>query len=230
MVFIVFAGSVVQAGLGMGFGLTVAPILALLDPVLVPVSALYLGTATSIAGAFSERAHIVWKEVAICLSGRVSGTFVGLFVLLSLTSLATFSFVFGVVILFAVLLSVAGWRLALNMPNLLAVGVVSGFIGIITSVGAPPLALIYQHRPAAQSRATLATFFALGCLVSLVVLYVAGIGNLTHLWAALAMALPAIVGTWAGRRMRGGFDQRYRVFLLGIAALASLMLIYRGLA
>ena len=225
-----FAGSVVQAGLGMGFGLTVAPILALLDPVLVPVSALYLGTATSVAGALNERANIVWKEVAICLSGRMSGIFAGLLILVGLTSLATFSLVFGIIILFAVFLSIAGWRLALNTPNLFSVGVVSGFTGVITSVGAPPLALIYQHQPAAQSRATLATFFALGGLASLIVLYISGLGNLTHLWAALIMALPAALGTWLGRRMRGGFDQRYRVFLLGIATLASLMLIYRGLA
>ncbi|MEP1206353.1 MAG: sulfite exporter TauE/SafE family protein [Rhizobiaceae bacterium] len=230
VVAIVFAGSVVQAGLGMGFGLTVAPILALLDPVLVPVSALYLGTATSIAGALNERANIVWREVTICLSGRILGIFIGLFILVGLTSLATFSLVFGSIILFAVLLSIAGWQLALNMRNLFAMGLVSGFTGVITSVGAPPLALIYQHQPALNSRATLATFFALGGGISLIVLSFAGLSNPTHLWAAMIMAPPAILGTWLGRRMRGGFDNRYRVFLLGIAVMASLGLIYRGLA
>ena len=227
---IVFAGSVVQAGLGMGFGLTVAPILALLDPVLVPVSALYLGTATSIAGAWSERNSIIWKEAGICLVGRVSGIFVGLYVLLGLTSLATFSLVFGSVILFAVVLSIAGWQLALNMRNLFAMGVVSGFTGVITSVGAPPLALIYQNQPARQTRPTLATFFALGGAASLLVLHGAGLANLTHLWLALFMAPAAILGTWYGRRLKGRFDSRYRVFLLGIAALASVLLIFRGLS
>ena len=230
VVAIVFAGSIVQAGLGMGFGLTVAPILALLDPVLVPVSALYLGTATSIAGAWSERANIVWREVSTCISGRVLGIFVGLFILLGLTSIKTFSLVFGTVILFAVLLSAAGWQLALNLRNLFAMGVISGFTGVITSVGAPPLALIYQNQPATRSRATLATFFALGGFISLVVLYAAGLGNLTHLWLALFMAPAAIVGTLVGRRLKSGFDRRYRVFLLGIAVVASLMLIYRGLS
>lgn len=230
VVLIVFAGSVVQAGLGMGFGLTVAPILALLDPVLVPVSALFLGTATSISGALVERASIVWREVTICLSGRVLGIFAGLYILVGLTSLATFSLVFGTIILFAVLLSIAGWNLALNPRNLFAMGSVSGFTGVITSVGAPPLALIYQHQPAAQTRATLATFFAMGGMMSLVVLYSIGLANLTHFWAALIMAPPAILGTWLGRRLKGGFDKRYRVFLLAIAVLASLMLIYRGLS
>ena len=84
---IVFTGSIVQAGLGMGFGLTVAPILALLDPVLVPICALYLGMATSIAGAWNERANIVWREVNICISGRILGILVGLYILLGLTSI-----------------------------------------------------------------------------------------------------------------------------------------------
>ncbi|MEP0940454.1 MAG: sulfite exporter TauE/SafE family protein [Rhizobiaceae bacterium] len=230
VVTIVFAGAIVQAGLGMGFGLTVAPILALLDPVLVPVSALYLGTATSIAGAWNERTNIVWGEVGVCLSGRATGILVGLYVLIGLTSIKTFSLVFGTIILFAVLLSAVGWQLALNMRNLFAMGLVSGFTGVITSVGAPPLALIYQHQSATKSRATLATFFAFGGAISLVALYAAGLANLTHLWLALFMAPAAIAGTLAGRRLKTGFDRRYRVFLLGIAVLASLMLIYRGVS
>ena len=230
VVSIIFAGAIVQAGLGMGFGLTVAPILALLDPVLVPVSALYLGTVTSVAGAWSERSNIVWREAGICLTGRASGILIGLYVLIGLTSLKTFSLVFGTIILFAVLLSAAGWQLALNLRNLFAMGMVSGFTGVITSVGAPPLALIYQHQPATKSRATLATFFALGGFLSLVALHVVGLANLTHFWLALFMAPAAIAGTLAGRRLKTGFDCRYRVFLLGIAVMASLMLIYRGLS
>ena len=62
------------------------------------------------------------------------------------------------------------------------------------------------------------------------VLYAAGLGNFTHFLLALFMAPPAIVGTLAGRRLKSGFDRRYRICLLGIAAMASMMLIYRGLS
>lgn len=228
--FIVFSGSVVQAGLGMGFGLTVAPVLALIDPVLVPVPALFMGTATAIWGAVGERANIVWKEVGIGMAGRASGILIGTFVLLQMTSRSTFSLVFGIIIMFAVGLSLAGWRLPLTIRNLMAMGFVSGFTGVITSVGAPPLALIYQHRPATETRATLATFFAIGGMASLSVLYVSGWANLSHLWIALFMVPPAFVGTVIGRRVRGRFDKRYRHFLLGIAALASVLLIIRGVS
>lgn len=227
---IVLAGSVVQTGLGMGFGITAAPILALVDPALVPTAVLYLGTATSLAAAVNERSSIIWREVSIGLVGRVLGSFAGLYLLVGLASLATFSLVFGAVILFAVGLSVVGWKLALTPRNLLSMGVVSGFTGIITSVGAPPLALIYQHQPALKTRSTLASYFALGGVFSLVVLHVSGLADWSDIACALFLAPAAIAGTWLGRRYRTGFDGRYRIFLLSIAAFASLLLIYRGVA
>ena len=227
---IVAFGSIVQAGLGMGFGLTVAPVLALIDPVLVPVPALYPGMATAVLGALSEKQNIVWNEVGIGMAGRFTGRLVGSVILLQMTDRSTFSLVFGIIILFAVILSIAGWRLQLNTKNLLSMGFISGFTGVITSVGAPPLALIYQHRPAIQTRATLAAFFAFGGAASLLILYATGWAGIDHLWMALFMAPAAILGTWIGRKLRGRFDSRYRRFLLAIAAFASVMLIMRGLA
>jgi len=226
---IVVVGSIVQAGLGMGFGLTVAPLLALIDPIMVPVPALFMGAATAILGAYSEHEKIVWKEVGIGMIGRLTGILFGLFILVNMVSRDMFSLVFGIIILGAVILSVAGWSLAFNMRNLLSMGIVSGFTGIITSVGAPPLALIYQHRTADQSRATLAAFFAFGGVTSLIILYAVGYGRVDHFWLALFMAPAAFIGTWFGRRLKGKFDARYRSFLLAIAGFAALLLIIRGL-
>ncbi len=57
---IVLAASVVQAGLGMGFGLTAAPLLALIDPHLVPVPTLILGMVTAGMGAWRQHVSINW--------------------------------------------------------------------------------------------------------------------------------------------------------------------------
>ncbi len=227
---IVIAGSIVQAGLGMGFGLTVAPVLALIDPVLVPAPALFLGTATSLMGAWSERENIVWPEIGIGLIGRSLGIVAGAYVLYHMTDRATFSLVFGTIILFVVGLSIAGWSLALNAKNLLSMGWISGFTGVITSVGAPPLALIYQNRPARHARPTLATFFAFGGAISLMVLYLTGWAGMRDLALAAFIAPAAIVGTWMGRRLRGRLDRSYRPALLLIASIAAVLLILRGLA
>lgn len=230
VVVVVFAGAIVQAGLGMGFGLSVAPLLALIDPIMVPTAALFLGAATSVAGAWAEREHIVWREVAIGFSGRLTGILIGGWVLLSLTDIKLFSLVFGCTILCAVILTAVGWQLAMNAFNLVTMGIVSGFMGIITSVGAPPLALIYQNRPAIPSRPTLATFFALGGTFSLVFIYTTGRGGWVDVQMALFMVPAAVTGTWFGRRLRGHFDTRYRPALLLIAFGASILLILRGLS
>ena len=227
---IVFAGSVVQAGLGMGFGLTVAPLLALIDPVLVPVPALFMGTVTAVLGSLNEPRNIVWPEVGVGMLGRFSGIVAGAFLLISLTSKSTFLLVFGVIILCAVILSIMGWRLAFTMRNLFAMGIVSGFTGVVTSVGAPPLALIYQDKPAEQTRATLATFFAIGGATSLLILFAIGWAKVDHIYMALFMAPAAAFGTWYGQKIRGRFVSKYRGFLLGVAGFASIMLILKGLS
>ncbi|MEM1040690.1 MAG: sulfite exporter TauE/SafE family protein [Pseudomonadota bacterium] len=226
---IVALGSIVQAGLGMGFGLTAAPVLALLDPALVPAAALYLGMATAIIGAASERGTIVWREVGIGMVGRTTGILAGLAVLVFLVSdVSVFQLVFGSVIGIALLFSILGWNLALNAKNLVSMGVVSGFMGVITSVGAPPLALIYQSRKPELARPTLATFFAFGGFMSLTGLYATGLAGWDDVWMALFMAPAAIIGTVLGRRMRGRFSARYRPLLLGVAGVAAVLLIAKG--
>jgi len=226
---IVVAGAVIQAGLGMGFGLSAAPVLALLDPALVPAAALYLGMTTAIIGSVSERGTIAWREVAVGMVGRTTGIVFGLGVLIFLVSdRSVFQLVFGSIIAIALVFSVLGWQLKLNTFNLIAMGWVSGFMGVITSVGAPPLALIYQSQSPDRARPTLATFFAFGGFVSLSGLYAAGLAGWDDLWMALFMAPAALAGTLIGRRMRGGFSQRYRPFLLGVAAIAATLLILKG--
>lgn len=226
---IVMIGSIVQAGLGMGFGLSVAPVLALLDPALVPAAALYMGMTTALFGAWSERRFIAWHQVSIGMLGRFTGICLGVFVLLSLSDMRTFQLVFGLLIGFAVLLSAFGWRLKMNTPNLLGMGWISGFMGAITSVGAPPLALIYHGEDPKTARPTLAAFFAIGGALSLSALYLTGWAGIRDLFFACFMAPAALLGTWFGGRMRGRFDARYRPLLLGIAGVASMLLVLRGL-
>lgn len=226
---VVFMGSVVQAGLGMGFGLMVAPILALLDPALVPAAALYLGTLTSVFGATAERNNIAWKQVGIGMIGRASGILAGTVVLLQIADRGMFSLIFGCLILMAVALTAFGWNMKLKASNLIGMGVISGFMGVITSVGAPPLALIYQSQDPKFARPTLAAFFAIGGALSLLSLYITGYAGWDDLWMALFMLPASLAGTWAGRVTRGRFDKRYRPALLVIAGLASILLIARGL-
>ena len=230
MAVIIVLGCIIQAGLGMGFGLMVAPLLALIDPALVPAPTLFLGLCTALWGAFADRNHIQWNEVMLAGTGRLAGALAGLSLLFLLSGASRFSLLFGIMVLSAVVLSVAGRTLPFNKMTLASMGAVSGLMGTITSVGAPPLALVYQGRDPTASRATLAAFFAVGCAVSLVLLFVAGIAGLRDLALALAMAPPLLFGLWFAQRLKTGFAKWYRPWLLGVAGVAGLLLIVRGLS
>ncbi len=226
---ICFVAAIVQFGLGMGFGLTAAPLLAVLDPELVPASTLLIGLATSAAGAVRERHAIVWREVWIAAAGRLAGIAVATFVLVNLADRGLFSLLFGCMIALAVVLSVAGWRAGFSVRSLLAMGAISGLMGTITSVGAPPLAIVYQDRPAAEARPTLAAFFAVGCALSLAGLYAAGWLGLRELTLAALMSPAVVAGYFASLRLKGRLDRRFRPALLAIAGIAAAILIVRGL-
>lgn len=229
VILIAMVAAVVQFGLGMGFGLTAAPLLALIDPELVPVSTLYLGFATSAWTAFDERHAIVWPEVWTAALGRVAGVVAATAVLVWISDRKAFSLVFGLMVGLAVVLSVAGWRLRFGRASLLSMAAVSGLMGTITSVGAPPLAIVYQDRSAAQARPTLAAFFAIGCLLSLAGLYLSGWAGLRDLALALVMVPGMLAGWLVARMLAGRFDRRYRPALLAVAGMAAVILIIRGL-
>lgn len=227
---IVFCAAIVQVELGMGFGLTAAPLLALIDPHLVPAPALFLGLATATWGAWRERPSILWAEVGVGVVGRVVGVFAATLVLANLADRSTFMLVFGVSIGLAVLLSVAGWRLAFSRASLMAMSIVSGVMGTLTSVGAPPLAIVYQGRPAREARPTLAAFFSIGCAISLAGLYLSGWAGPGDLALAAIMAPAMLAGIAFARVVRGRFDRRYRPALLTVSSVAAAILIARGLA
>ena len=227
---IVMAAAIVQAGLGMGYGLMAAPLLALLAPELVPVPTIWMGLATAAWAAWTDRGDIRWREVWIGSAGRMTGVVIGVAVLSLVAGAQGFSLVFGLMVGLAVLLSLIGWRLALNPATLVGMGTLSGMMGTITGVGAPPMALIYHGRTATHARPTLSAFFTVGCVLSLAGLYLSGIGDAHDIVLAALLVPPMVLGTALARRMKTRFDRRYRPLLLAVSGSAALLLVLKGLA
>ena len=226
---IVVAAAMVQSGLGMGFGLTAAPLLALIDPELVPAPTLILGLFTASIGAFRERQAVRWNEVALGSAGRVAGVAVAAALLSVVAGSGLFELIFGGFVGLAVLLSVAGMRMPFTAASLSAMSFLSGLMGTITSVGAPPLAIIYQDRPASEARPTLAAFFAFGCAISLAGLFLSGWAGARDVLLAALMFPPMLAGAAIATMLHGRFDKRYRPALLTVAGVAAVLLIIRGL-
>ncbi len=229
VVVVVMFGAFVQAGLGMGFGQAAAPLLALIDPQLVPGPVLMIGFATACWGAWRERGQIVWSEVWTGCGGRLFGAIAATAVLAYLTDRNMFMLVFGLMIGASVIISAAGWRLHFNRTNLFAMASVSGLTGTITSIGAPPLAIVYADREPKSARPTLSAFFAIGCAISLAGLFVTGWSKPSDLSLALLMVPAMIAGTMVARLARERFDKRYRGLLLLLAGSAAIILVARGL-
>lgn len=188
---VVVLAAVVQASAGLGFGVVAAPILAIIDPVMVPGPLLVLALGLSVLVAWRERAAIRYDELTAALAGRIPASFLaGLTV--GLLPPQHFLLVFALMILVAVGLSLSGWKLATTRRNLFAAGAVSGYMGTITSVGAPPMGIVYQNTPGPHLRATMAAFFVVGAGISIVALAVFGAFGWSDLILSVKL-IPAMV-------------------------------------
>jgi len=223
-----FASSV-QAVLGMGFGLAAAPLLALLDPAFVPGPIVIIGLFSGIAAAWSERSAIDWSEVLQASVGRLLGVAAAMPLLVMLSTSRFFYLVFGLLVAVAVLLGVLGKALPRTRGWLWSMGSVSGFMGTVTGVGAPPIALLYLTQASHLARPTLAAFFAIGCGLSMLgLLSISQLG--VQQFTVAAVMLPAmLIGTFAGRWLRNHLAKSYRYLLLATSGVAALVLILRGL-
>ena len=80
----------------------------------------------------------------------------------------------AVMVLLAVVLSPGAGRGAGTTQHPGLAGLLSGLAGTATSIGGPPVALLYQHRPPQQIRSTLAVVFTVGAAISLVGIWLGG--------------------------------------------------------
>lgn len=106
MVALVGAGAV-QGSTGFGFNMLAAPILAVIDPIFVPGPMLMIAGLVSVGGMIREARFIDGKGLTLSLTGRLIASVLAV-ICLGLLDEATFSLVFGAMVLFAVALSMAG--------------------------------------------------------------------------------------------------------------------------
>lgn len=219
----------VQASIGFAYALLAAPMLQLVSPELVPGPVLVSSLALSGLTAWRERGSIDRPGVGLALIGRLPGALLAVAAIGWLPA-KTYDVLFGSMVLVAVLISLWGKGVQPTRPALLTAGFASGFMGTLTSVGGPPIALVYQHAAGPKLRATLNAYFALGCILSITVLAIAGQFGLKH--AVMGMALlPAIgLGFYLSRFTRDRFDgARLRPGVLWLAALSSLAVVIKAL-
>jgi len=219
--------SFVQGSTGVGFALIVAPVLALLEPQLLPICVLVLMIPLNVYVAWRERAALDRSGATWITAGRFLGTFGGLWVLTALTS-GALNVLVGAATLLAAIITLVAPRFSPGRRAFVAAGVITGVTETATGIGGPPLALVYQHQPAPVLRSTIAVCFLVGQLMSIAVLAVAGRVAAAQLGAAI-MLLPAlVVGAALSRLVHDRIDGRpLRLFVLLFAIVSAFVLLMR---
>jgi uncharacterized protein len=223
-------GAILQASTGLGAGLVVVPLLALISLDLVPGPVIFASMALSSLMTYAGRRHIRWSHLDMVLLGLAAGMLAGILGL-SVLPPSRIGVVFGILILFAAAVSVLGVAVKPTSMRALAAGILSGFMGTVSAIGAPVLALLYQHEDPKALRGTLALLYLVSSIGMLVLLHVAG----RFSWHEAILGGYLIPGFILGYVLSGPIsrvlDRGYsRVAVLIISSVSALALILKSLA
>lgn len=182
-----------------------------------------------------DSARATWHRYSPVLIGLPVGIAIGAASAASLDANWLVGAVGAVTVAFCVS-QFAGWRLHLApariRPAGLATGLLSGFLGSLTTVTGPPLVmyLLAAKAPPDVFKAALGLFFlAAGIMLALAFASIGFLSPSLALVGAL-MTLPAAAGMWLGRHLSHRVDSRvFRTIVLVLLAILGLNLLRRAI-
>jgi len=221
-------GSSVQGSLGFGLGMLTSPIFAMIDHSFVPVAMMLAVMPLTFGVAIRDRKFIDASGFKWAILGRFPGVFIGIVALRAMNKDAlAYSVAASVTI--AVIISIIttkrGQVVPTNVTTLTSAGFASGFMGTVTSIGGPPMALVYKDGDPRTVRATLAAFFSIGVVITVTGFVLSGeIGR--HELALTLVILPGVIAglpisSLLGNRMS---PEIMRPLILAICALSAALL------
>ncbi len=194
-----FLGAFVQTSIGFGLAVVAAPVLYFINPAYVPIPITLAVLGLSLLNAFSFRKDVALGSLKSAIIGRVPGSLAGAALLLWIDK-DLLALWIGISVLLAVAVSLSSLRWQPTAGRLMLAGFMSGFMGTSSSIGGPPMALVWQHQDIKLIRANLAAFFAVSCLVSLIVLLPTDYFRWQHVWLSLPLLPATLAGYLLARR------------------------------
>ncbi len=224
---IVAVGALLQGSVGFGMALVSAPFLLLLEPKLVPGPLLCAALLLTSLVAAREHRHMDKFKVLWALGGRLPGTVLGA-VALAMIEPRAMSIFLAAVILIAVAMSGSGLRIEPRRLTLVLVGIVSGIMGTTSSIGGPPVAMVFQHSGGPTLRGTLAGYFVCSATMSLIAVVAVGHFDRQQLTWAAALLPGVVVGFSLSARTAKVLDKGYtRPAVLATSAVGAVAVILR---
>ena len=221
-------GAWVQGAVGFGSNLLAAPVLVLIDPAFVPGPVTIASLVLNVAVIGRERGAYD-RGIGIALAGLVPGT-VAAAAVLEVVSTRGLSLAVAGIVLAAVALISSGLDLRPAPPTLLAAGVGSGFMGTVSGIGGPPIALVYQRASGPMMRSTLSRFFLVGGLITVGALLAVGRIGLAEVGYAAALVPGTLAGFAGSGWLARHLDRRTaRPAVLGLSAFAAVGVMVREL-
>ena len=221
----VLVGAVVQGSIGFGLNLIAAPVLALVDPELVPGPAIVLAFVLTVLVSVRERRDIALGDVRWAFCGRIPGSLAGAAAVAALSP-RSLSLAIGVTVLVAVAITASGVHVTPTPGVLVGAGALSGLMGTASSIGGPPMAMALHGATGAAMRGTLSAFFLLGTILSVVLLAAVGEFGTEDLVASLFLLPPVLLGFAASRLVAPHVDgARLRLAILALSTLAAISVI-----
>lgn len=225
----ILLASALQASIGFGIGMLAAPIVALVDPALIPGTLIMVATLVTLMVVVREREDIDLHGTKWALVGRVPGTIAGALLLATLPERGL-AILLAVVVLAGVAMTSFGWIPVPRRRNVVLAGAASGVLGTATAIGGPPMALVWQRNEGARLRGTMSGFFLIGSIMSIAALAATGAVNGHTMWTFAILIPAAVAGYVLSRGLNRVLDpKRLRWLAISVSAVGAAVLIGREL-
>ncbi|NND03775.1 MAG: sulfite exporter TauE/SafE family protein [Acidimicrobiia bacterium] len=227
-VLVVAFAAAVQGTIGLGFNIVAVPVMSLINPLLAPVPQLILSLPQTAAAFARERSGVDRSGVLWILAGRLPGALIGVW-LLSVATDRLLDVMIGSLVLIAVVILATGIHIRRNRTIEFSAGVFAGVSSYVSTIGGPPMALLYSRSEGATIRSTLGLIFFVGTSITAVVRILAG--DITRSdWILGAALLPAAaigfsLSSWLKERASPG---QLRVAIVVVSSVAAGALLLRA--
>lgn len=225
----VLLGAILQASTGLGAGLIIVPLLALVSLDFIPGPIVLASVALSGIMAIQGRRDIQTSGLGLLSIFLCVGVVIGA-LSISAIPLQKAGIAFGALVLIAVAISVAMPNMQRNGPVIAASGTFAGFMAALSGIGAPLLALLYQNEEPRVLRATLGMVFTISSTAILICLHFVGRFGAHEAWLGVWLAPGYVVGFLVAQPIARKLNKdNSRRAVLIISTISAVMLILRSL-